>query len=131
MPPKKGPAGERERKAAVCIQRHWRGRQARLQYPKLLKRHRKKIFITMELLQSERTYCQNLEFVVKKVLGPSGVLIADEQLRGALFSNIEHIWKLHSHFLEQLEPVMKDFNPNHTRLSGVLLDHLFDRDNFK
>ena len=49
--------GQVEHKAAITIQRHWLGFVARRNYPKLLKRHRKKRFTALELIQSERTYC--------------------------------------------------------------------------
>lgn len=51
---------EKQIKAAVLIQKYYRGYVARKRYPKLLKRHKKKTYIALELVQSERTYCENL-----------------------------------------------------------------------
>ena len=47
----------RDNRAAVTIQRYYRGFLLRREYPKLIKKHRKQIFAAKELLQSERTYC--------------------------------------------------------------------------
>lgn len=91
--------GKKGNEAATLIQKHWRRHAARRQYPKLLKRHKKKQFIVMELVHSERTYCENLMFVIREVLGPSRALIPDEEMHGYLFGNIEQIHSLHSHFL--------------------------------
>ena len=48
---------EAEHKAAIYVQKRWKGFAARKAYPKMLKKHRKKIFTVKELIQSERTYC--------------------------------------------------------------------------
>ena len=68
---------------------------------------------------------------MSKVRKPSTILIEDKHLFKALFSNIDEILALHSHFLQELEGVMKDYNPHLTKLSGVLQAQLFHRDNFK
>ena len=72
-----------------------------------------------------------MEYIVTKVRKPSTILIKDEHLFKALFSNIHDILGLHSHFLKELEIIMKDYNPHMTKLSGVMLTHLFHRENFK
>lgn len=74
--------------SAVLIQKHYRAYVARKRYPKLLKRHKKKTYIAIELVQSERTYCENLQYVIKEVLKPSKAIITDKEMHGYLFSNI-------------------------------------------
>lgn len=119
---------DRQTQAALLIQKHWKRYVARKEYPKLLKRFKKRTFVALELLQSERTYCESIDYIIKKVLVPSKTLIPDHQMQQYLFSNIEQIYKLHSHFLHHLEEVMKQFNPHKTKLSGVLLKHLFSKE---
>lgn len=85
----------------------------------------------MELLQSERTYCENIEFVIKKVMIPSQTFLNDAQLHKDLFSNIEQIYAIHKYFLNALEPAISNYNPHSTKLSQVLLTNLFNRDEFK
>lgn len=62
---------------------------------------------------------------------PSRAFINDPQMHKDLFSNIEEIHAIHSHFLNALEPAIKTFNPHSTKLSKVLLTNLFNRDEFK
>lgn len=81
-------ATEKQIMAAILIQKHYRAYVARKSYPKLLKRHKKKTYIAMELVQSERTYCDNLLYVIKEVLKPSKIIITDKEMHGYLFSNI-------------------------------------------
>ena len=52
MKPKKTQPTEKDHKAAICIQKHYRGFVARKNYPKMLKRYRKKNFTARELIQS-------------------------------------------------------------------------------
>lgn len=81
-------ASDKQIMAAILIQKHYRAYVARKSYPKLLKRHKKKTYIAMELIQSERTYCSNLQYVIKEVLIPSKNLITEKDMHGYLFSNI-------------------------------------------
>lgn len=85
----------------------------------------------MELLQSERAYCENLEFVIRGVMKPSKTFVCDKEMHRELFSNIEEIHAIHKHFLGFFEQAMKEYNPHSTRLSQVLLTNLFNRDEFK
>lgn len=82
MPP------EKKNLFAIIIQKNWRGYIARRNFKTLLKRHKKKIFIANELLHSEQTYCENLRYVIKEVMGPSKEYITDKEMHGYLFSNI-------------------------------------------
>lgn len=62
---------------------------------------------------------------------PSKSFLNDAQLHKELFSNIEEILTIHNHFLNALEPAIKNFHPHNTRLSQVVLVNLFNRDEFK
>lgn len=123
--------GEKAIAAAMLIQRMWRGYVERKRVKRLLKRQKKKIFTVMELLQSERTYCDNLKFVVEQVMRPSKQFILDPEMHSCLFGNIEDILTLHSNFLSSFDTIMKEFHPHKTRLSTVLLAELFNRPEFK
>ena len=59
---------QKQIKSAIVIQKTWRRYIARRNFKKLLKRHKKKVFIATELLNSEKAYCVNLQEVIKKVL---------------------------------------------------------------
>lgn len=70
-------ATEKQIRGVIMIQKHWKGYIARKKYRKLIKPFRKKTFIAKELVQSERIYCENLEYVIKNVLEPSKLMIHD------------------------------------------------------
>lgn len=53
----------------------------------------------MEILQSEQSYCNQLQFVINRVLIPSKALITDPEMHSLLFSNLEDLYQLHSSFL--------------------------------
>ena len=120
--------GDRETLSAIIIQKHWRGYRARRKFARILKRQKKKVFTVMELLHSERAYCENLEFVIREVMKPSKTFVCDVEMHRELFSNIEEIHAIHKHFLGFFEQAMKEYNPHSTRLSQVLLTNLFNRD---
>ena len=69
--------GEKQEKAALMIQKHWRRHSARKKFMKRLKRMRKKLFTVDELVRSEKDYCQDLGFVIDKIMAPSDKLIPD------------------------------------------------------
>lgn len=47
--------------SATIIQKHWRRYVTRRNFKKILKKHKKKVFVALELLNSEKTYCKNLQ----------------------------------------------------------------------
>jgi len=48
-----------------------------------------------------------------------------------IFSNIEQIFQMHNNFLTKLDITMKSYNPHTTKLSNVLLNELFNKEEFK
>lgn len=111
---------EKQQEAAKLIQKHWRRYITRKRFLKMLKRQKKKGFTAQELLQSERIYCKDLEFVINRIMIPSKTIITDPEMRRYLFSNIEEIHSMHSPFLKHLEATMQQYNPHTTKLSEVL-----------
>ena len=72
-----------------------------------------------------------MQDVIKKVLIPSKEYITDKEMHSYIFSNIEQIFEMHNNFLTKLHTTIKTYNPHTTKLSKVLLNELFNKEEFK
>ncbi len=59
---------ENQLKSIIKIQRKWRVAIRVKKFKKSLKQIKKKYFTANELLSSEKTYCNDLKFIIKQVL---------------------------------------------------------------
>ena len=82
------------------------------------------------MIDSEQSYCLNLEMLVKKVVVPAKEVIEDQEIHEILFCNLEQIFDLHFGFLTKLKEVMKNYNHLTTKLSTVILNELFNKNDF-
>lgn len=65
-------------KSALKIQKAWRAYQSLKMLKKRIKKLKSKSQIAKELLTSERTYVENLSFIINDVVVPSKSLIEDK-----------------------------------------------------
>ena len=52
--------------------------------------------VAKEILMSERSYCEDLFFIIDKIQKPSMTLIEDIECHQIIFSNVSEIYQLHS-----------------------------------
>ena len=80
--------------------------------------------VAEELLETERGYVDNLNFLMSEYVHPSRKTPPHAAFHGVaadkLFGNVEHIVKLNGEFLEKLEGLMRTWDDDATALGGLI-----------